>query len=65
MIHNQEAIQAALDSKSMRAYGKLDRVLQNAWEIGLITTKQLQELEANLEALSVGNNVANIKPVVF
>ena len=65
MIHNQEAIQAALNSKSMRAYGKLYRVLQNAWEIGLITTKQLQELEANLEALSVGNNVANIKPVVF
>ena len=56
MIHNQEAIQAALDSK-------LTVLLNHAHQVGLINTNQLQELDANLEALRVGNNVTNIKPM--
>ena len=63
MIHNQEAIQAALDNKLMRAFGKLTTLLNHAHQVGLINTNQLQEFDANLEALRVGNNVTNIKPM--
>lgn len=63
MIHNQEAIQAALDSKSMRAFGKLTALLNHAHQVGLINTNQLEELDANLEQLRLGNNTINIKPM--
>ena len=63
MIHNQEAIQAALDNKLMKAFGKLTVLLNHAHQVGLINTNQLQEFDANLEALRVGNNIKNIKPM--
>lgn len=63
MIHNQEAIQAALDNKLMKAFGKLTTLLNHAHQVGLINTNQLQEFDANLEALRVGNNITNIKPM--
>jgi len=52
----QNNIQEALDSKTMRPYGKLTNLLNNALRSGLINTKQLEELDANLEQLSLGNN---------
>lgn len=62
MIHNQEVIQAALDSKSMKAFGKLTVLLNHAHQVGLINTKQLEELDANLGQLRLGNNIVNVKP---
>jgi hypothetical protein len=64
MIHNQEAIQAALDAKSMKAYGKLTVLLNHAHQVGLINTKQLKELDANLEQLRLGNNSIGIKAIL-
>ena len=64
MIHNQEAIQAALDSKSMKAYGKLTVLLNHAHQVGLINTKQLEELDANLEQLRLSNNSSGIKAIL-
>jgi hypothetical protein len=63
MLHNQEAIQVALDHKTMKAYGKLTTLLNHAHQVKLITTKQLEELDANLNSLLHGNNVTNVKPI--
>jgi hypothetical protein len=52
----QNNIQEALDSKNMKPYGKLTNLLNNALRSGLINTKQLEELDANLEQLRLGNN---------
>ena len=60
-IKYQDSMQSALDSNLMKAYGKLTTLLNLAHQSGLINTKQLTELDANLEQLRLGNNTANIK----
>lgn len=57
----QKNIQNALDDTNMKPYGKLTNLLNNAHRSGLINTKQLEELDANLEQLRLGNN----NPVAF
>lgn len=57
----QKNIQEALDTPSMKPYGKLTNLLNNAHRAGLISTKQLEELDINLEQLRLGNNT----PLVF
>jgi hypothetical protein len=52
----QNNIQAALNTDSMRPYGKLTVLLNNAYKCNLINESQLNELFTNLSRLRLGNN---------
>ena len=56
MTDFQHDIQAALDIKNRTPYNKLANLLNTANRSGLITVKQLEELDLNLHQLSLGNN---------
>lgn len=56
MTDFQHDIQAALDIKNKTPYNKLANLLNTANRSGLITVKQLEELDLNLHQLSLGNN---------
>lgn len=61
MENAKKFIKEALNSTNMKAYGKLSALLNHAHQVGLIDTDDLEELDANLEQLRLGNNATNIK----